>query len=69
MSERPSLGFSSIAKSEFTAGRWDKWRRLGLLLAAAIVVAIVFYSLTKEVQTSTAHATSSSGLHYDPNAQ
>lgn len=68
MSQRPNLGWSSIGKSEFKASAWDKWRRVGFLLAGAIVIAFVFYSLTKTVQTSTAHATSDSGLHYDPNA-
>lgn len=69
MDERPSLGWSSIAKSEFSRSPWDKWKRAGLVLAGAIVLAFVFYSLTKEGQTSTARATDpSSRLHYDPNA-
>ena len=67
MDERPSLGWSFISKSEFSRSPWDKWRRIGFLLAGAVVIAIVFYSLTREVQMSTAHATSGDGLHYDPN--
>jgi hypothetical protein len=68
MSERPSLGWSSLVKSEFSRSAWDSWKRIAFLLAGAIVIAIVFYSLTREVQMSTAHATGPSGLHYDPNA-
>jgi len=68
VNERPSLGWSSLAKSEFASSPWDKWRRAAFLLAGAIVIAIVFYSLTKEVQSSTARVTGPSGLHYDPNA-
>ena len=68
MSKSPSLGLSAIANSEFPASAWDKWRRIGFVLVAVIVIGIVFYCLTAAVQTSTAHATSGAGLHYDPNA-
>ncbi|MFZ0412944.1 MAG: hypothetical protein WAL51_15600 [Candidatus Acidiferrales bacterium] len=68
MSERPSLGLSTIASSEFPVSPWDKWRRIGFVLVTVIVIGIVFYCLTQAVQTSTARATNSSGLHYDPNA-
>jgi hypothetical protein len=69
MDERPSLGWSAISKSEFSRSPWDKWKRAAFVLAGAILLAFVFYSLTKEIQSSTASATSpSSHLHYDPNA-
>jgi hypothetical protein len=68
MDEQPGLGWSAISKSEFSRSPWDKWKRAAFVLAGAILLAFVFYSLTKEVQTSTAHATGPFGLHYDPNA-
>ena len=69
MDERSSLGWSAISKSEFAKSPADKWKRAAFVLIGAIVRSFVFYSLTKEVQTSTASATSpSSHLHYDPNA-
>ncbi|HTV58947.1 MAG TPA: hypothetical protein VMJ93_08735 [Verrucomicrobiae bacterium] len=69
MGERPSLGWSALAKSEFSRSPWDKWKRAGFVAIGAIVLAFVFYHVTKEVQSSTASATSpDSHLHYDPNA-
>jgi len=68
MNERPSLGWSSLGKSEFSQSTWDRWKRIAFLLIGAIIITIVFSSLTKETQTSVAHATGPSGLHYDPNA-
>jgi hypothetical protein len=66
MDERPSLGWSAISKSEFSRSPWDKWKRAAFVVAGAILLAFVFYSLTKEIQSST--ASPSSHLHYDPNA-
>jgi hypothetical protein len=67
MSERPSLGYSKLSRSEFSSGPSDKLRRLAFLLVAVIAVGIVFYYLTGAVQSSTAHATSDDfALHYEP---
>jgi predicted permease len=65
VSERPSLGFSALSKTEFSTSRFDKLRRIGLLFVAAVLVGAVFYYLTRAVQTSTAHATGDQGFHYE----
>jgi hypothetical protein len=65
VNDSPSLGFSALHKSAQQPGRFDKLRRLAVLLVALIVMGTVFYYLTRAVQTSTAHATGPSGLHSD----
>jgi hypothetical protein len=68
VNQRPGLGLSSIGKSEFSRSAWDKWKRIWFLLVGAIVIAIIFFSLTREAQMGAARATGPAGLHYDPNA-
>lgn len=63
--ERPSLGWSAISKSEFANSPGDQWKRAAFALIGAIVLSFVFYSLTKEVQSSTASATGPSSHHHD----
>ena len=57
MSERPGLGLSSIAVSEYRPTRWERLRRIVILAVAAVLLAIFFSYLTGQVQIGTAHAT------------
>lgn len=66
MNDGPSLGFSTLPQSGYSAGKFYKLRRAAYVLVALLVVGTVFYYLTRAVQTSTAHATSNdSPLHSD----
>ena len=66
MSDSPSLGLSALPKSGYSAGRYDKLRRVAFLLIALTLVGTIFFYLTRAAQSSTAHATSdSSPLHTD----
>jgi len=57
MSERPSLGFSSIAASEYRPTVWDRVRKIAILAVVAVLLAIFFAYLTGQVQMGTARAT------------
>jgi hypothetical protein len=57
MSERPSLGFSSIAASEYRPTAWERVRKFVILGVAAVLLAIFFAYLTGQVQMGTARAT------------
>lgn len=57
MSERPGLGLSSIAASEFRPTPWERVRKIVILAVAAVLLAVFFYYLTAQVQLGTAHAT------------
>jgi hypothetical protein len=65
VNKNPSLGFSKLSRNEFATGPLDKLRRVAFLLAGMVVLAGVFYFLTRAVETSTAHATGDSGFHSD----
>lgn len=66
MIERPSVGFSAISKTASLTSRFDGLRRAGFLLVALLVVGMLFYYLTRAVQSSTAHATrDDSPIHTD----
>lgn len=65
MTDRPSLGFSTLSRNEFSTSPLDKLRRLAFILAGIVLLGGVFYFLTRAVQTSTAHATGDSGFHSD----
>ena len=67
MTERPTLGFSSVERHSYRTTALDRMRRLGFVLVALVLVGVVFFYLTRAVQSSTAHATSGdSALHYEP---
>jgi len=57
MTERPVLGYSSIASSEHRAAPWERIRKLMIFAAAAVLLAIFFTYLTRQVQIGTAQAT------------
>lgn len=57
MTERPSLGYSDMSKRGFATTPGEKLRRVACILAGRVVLAAVFYYLTRAVQMSTAHAT------------
>jgi len=57
MSERPSLGFSSIASSEYRPTAWDRFRKFAIHAVVAVLLAIFFAYLTSQVQMGTARAT------------
>lgn len=57
MSERPGLGFSSIAASEYRPTPWERVRKFVILAVAAVLLAIFFAYLTGQVQVGTARAT------------
>jgi hypothetical protein len=57
MNDSPSLGYSALSKSISSPTRFDTLRRVGFLLVALILMGLVFYYLTRAVQSSTAHAT------------
>ncbi len=66
VNERPSLGYSALAKSETPRSRTDGLRRMAFLLIALVLVGTVFYFLTRAVQSSTANATrDDSPIHTD----
>jgi len=59
MGERYEFGYSKLGASEFRNSGWDRLRKAGLFLIACVLLAVFFYYLTREVQVSTGHATSS----------
>jgi len=61
MSERSSLGFSSIAASEYRPTVWDRVRKFAVLAVVAVLLAIFFAYLTGQVQMGTARATNPDG--------
>jgi hypothetical protein len=56
MTDRPVLRYSSIA-SETRATPWERVRKIMIFAAAAVLLAIFFTYLTRQVQIGTAHAT------------
>ena len=59
MSDHYGFGYSKLGASEFRKSGWDRLRKAGLFLIACAMLAVFFYYLTREVQVSTGHATSS----------
>jgi hypothetical protein len=57
MTDRPVLGYSSIASSEHRATPWERIRKIMIFAAAAVLLAVFFTYLTRQVQLGTAHAT------------
>ena len=56
MTNRPILGYSSIA-TEHRSTPWERIRKLIIFATAAILLAIFFTYLTRQVQIGTAQAT------------
>jgi hypothetical protein len=56
MTDRPVLGYSSIA-TEHRATPWERVRKLMIFAVAAVLLAIFFTYLTRQVQIGTAQAT------------
>ena len=68
MGDGLGLGYSKIEASRYRASASDRLKKAAIFLVAFVLLGVFFFYVTKEVQTSTAHATGDSGLHYDPNA-
>ena len=70
MSDSLGLGFSKLEGNQFRAGGVDRLKKAAIFLVAFVLLGVFFFYLTKEVQRSTARATSDdSNLHYDPQSQ
>jgi hypothetical protein len=57
MTDRPILGYSSIAASERRATPWERIRKIVIFSVAAVLLAIFFTYLTRQVQIGSAQAT------------
>jgi len=67
MDKRLGLGSSAISKCEFETGGWDIFRKLLLVLLGVVILGTVFFYVTREIQSSTAHATQT-GVHWEPSS-
>jgi hypothetical protein len=56
MTDRPILGYSTIA-TEHRSTPWERIGKLIIFAAAAVLLAIFFTYLTRQVQIGTAQAT------------
>jgi hypothetical protein len=56
MTNRPILGYSTIA-TEARSTPWERIRKLIIFATAAVLLAIFFTYLTRQVQLGTAQAT------------
>ena len=68
MDKRLALGSSAIAKCGFEMSRWETFRKLLLVLLGVVILGTLFIYFTREIQSSTAHATQS-GMHWEPSSQ
>ena len=65
MDKRLGLGRSAISKCGFELSRWETLRRLLLVLLGVVILGAMFFYFTREIQSSTAHATRT-GVHWEP---